>query len=500
MKPCFGYIRVSTERQGDGASLEAQKDAITGFASQNNLQIVQWFEERETASKTGRPIFGQMMAALQRGEAEGLVIHKIDRSARNYKDWSIVDDVLQLGIKVYSAADNLDFDTRGGRLMADIQMALAADYSRNLSQEVKKGIYGRIKNGIYPFRAPLGYLDTGGGKVKAIDPIKAPLVRQVFELYCSGDYSITSLTDEMRRRGLKGFGDRLVVRRNIESILRNPFYCGKMLIRGKLYDGSHEPLVTVLKFRRVAAIKAQRFAKKSTKHEMVFRGLFTCGACSQTLTGERQKAHTYYRCHTPKCGRGAIREDRLEQAVREKLADLEISPEDQAILEADIRGWLVEDGFDEIEKSLRLRTSDAAMRLDRLTDLLVDGAIDKPAYELRKQNLEFEKQQLREELASLERSRAEEKDLKALLELAVDLSFLFDAAPSLKKRELIRNCFVAPNVLDGQLVAQAADWLVSLRQGHAQTEYRKHGTPQGILEGVRAAHSFVDMHVQPHQG
>ncbi|HHG90312.1 MAG TPA: recombinase family protein [Devosia sp.] len=400
MKPCFGYIRVSTERQGDGASLEAQKDAITGFASQNNLQIVEWFEERETASKIGRPIFGQMMKALQRGDAEGLIVHKIDRSARNYRDWSLIDDVLQLGIKVYSAADNLDFGTRSGRLMADIQMALAADYSRNLSLEVKKGIYGRIKNGIYPFRAPIGYLDTGGGNLKAVDPAKAPLVRQVFDLYCTGDYSITSLTEEMRRRGLKGFGGRLVVRRNIETILRNPFYCGKMVIRGKLYAGAHEPLITTAVFRRVASIKEQRFTKKSTKHQMLFRGLFTCGGCGRILTGERQKARIYYRCHTAGCGQGAIREDRLDEAVRQRLSALEITEKDQTVLSKDIQKWLADDGQEELERSLRLRISDAAARMDRLTDLLVDGALDKPAYELRKQNFEFELQQLREELAA----------------------------------------------------------------------------------------------------
>jgi len=491
MKPCFGYIRVSTERQGDGASLEAQKDAITGFASQHNLEIISWYEERETASKTGRPIFGDMMNTLVSGAAEGLVLHKVDRTARNFSDWSRLHEVAQLGIKVYFAADSLDFGTRGGQLLADIQMALAADYSRNLSQEVKKGLYGRIKNGIYPFRAPLGYLDTGGGNVKVIDPIKAPLVRQVFELYCSGDYSITSLTDEMRRRGLKGFGNRPVVRRNIESILRNPFYCGKMLICGKLYDGEHEPLIGVAQFRRITAIKAQRYAKKSTKHAMLFRGLFTCGACDQVLTGENQKAHIYYRCHTPKCGRGAIRQDRLEQAVHEKLASLEIAHDDQIKLETDMRAWLAKDGFDDIEKSLRLRISDAAARLERVTDLLVDGALDKPAFELRKQNLEFEKQQLREELAALERSRAEEKDLKALLALAIDLSSLFDAAPPPKKRELIRDCLVAPRVLDGQLVAEAAPWLIALRKGRKVKE-RNQEAPHAILDGVKVARSMSD--------
>lgn len=459
MKPCFGYIRVSTERQGDGASLEAQKDAITGFASQHNLEIVRWFEERETASKTGRPIFGDMMNTLVSGAAEGLVLHKVDRTARNFSDWSRLHEIAQLGIKVYFAADSLDFGTRGGQLLADIQMALAADYSRNLSQEVKKGLYGRIKKGIYPFRAPLGYLDTGGGHVKAVDPIKAPLVRQVFELYCSGDYSITSLTEEMRRRGLKGYGDALVVRRNIESILRNPFYCGKMLICRKLYQGTHEPLITATQFRKAAAIKTDRTSKKSTRHNMLFRGLIRCGGCRRIVTGERQKGRIYYRCHTSGCGRGAIREDCLERQVSTYMKCLQISAEDKAIISERTRAWLAGTGRVNMEKSVQLRMADASARADRLTDLLVDGAIDKSAYELRKQNLNFEAQQLREELERLQIAKATEDDVEKLLNLATDLADLYQASPPAQKRAMIRNCLVEPKVTDRKFEARPTNWL-----------------------------------------
>ena len=116
MKTCFGYIRVSTARQGDGASLEAQKDAIKAFASQNNLTVIKWFEEQETASKTGRPIFDTMLRSLRNGAADGVIIHKIDRSSRNYSDWARLDEISRLGIKIFFAADSLDFDSRGGRL------------------------------------------------------------------------------------------------------------------------------------------------------------------------------------------------------------------------------------------------------------------------------------------------------------------------------------------------------------------------------------------------
>jgi hypothetical protein len=61
MKQCFGYVRVSTVKQGEGVSLEAQREAIEAFARRENIEIIEWFEEKETAAKCGRPIFNAMV-------------------------------------------------------------------------------------------------------------------------------------------------------------------------------------------------------------------------------------------------------------------------------------------------------------------------------------------------------------------------------------------------------------------------------------------------------
>ncbi|MBK7182148.1 MAG: hypothetical protein IPH89_04045 [Bacteroidetes bacterium] len=82
-------------------------------------------------------------------------------------------------------------------------MALATDYIRNLREEAIKGLYGRLKQGLYPFYAPIGYINTGGGQIKSIDKIRAPLIRKAFELYASGKYNLESLTETMRKLGLR---------------------------------------------------------------------------------------------------------------------------------------------------------------------------------------------------------------------------------------------------------------------------------------------------------
>ncbi|NSY37546.1 recombinase family protein [Leisingera sp. ANG59] len=224
MKTCFGYVRVSTTKQGEGVSLQAQKEAITIYAERNNIQITMWFEEKETAAKSGRPVFNQMLKKLRRGAAQGLVIHKIDRSARNLKDWAIISDLSDAGIDVFFAAESLDFRSRGGRLAADVQAVVAADFIRNLREESIKGMRGRLKQGLYPWGAPLGYIDTGRGNPKALDPERAHFVRETFELYATGGHSFRSLLAEMTRRGLTNRKGRPLTLHGLEAMLGNPFY------------------------------------------------------------------------------------------------------------------------------------------------------------------------------------------------------------------------------------------------------------------------------------
>ena len=149
MSRCLAYVRVSTIKQREqGASLDAQREAIKRYAAKHGLKILRWFEESDTAAKRGRSEFARLLKALRAGEAEGLVVHKIDRSARNLRDWADVADLLDVGIEVHFAAESIDLNSRGGRLSADIQAVVAADYIRNLRDETLKGIDERFRQGL----------------------------------------------------------------------------------------------------------------------------------------------------------------------------------------------------------------------------------------------------------------------------------------------------------------------------------------------------------------
>ncbi|NDR57648.1 recombinase family protein [Aliiruegeria sabulilitoris] len=462
MKPCFGYIRVSSQKQGEGVSLEAQKDAITEFASRENLEIIRWFEEKETAAKTGRRVFNDMIRELKRGRAAGLIIHRIDRSARNFLDWGRIGELSDKGIDVYFATESLDFRSRGGRLVADIQMAVAADYCRNLSIEARKGINGRLKQGLYPFYAPLGYENQGGGKLKTTDPLRAPLIKQLFNLYLTGDHSIRSLHAEMVKRGLTTRGGKPVSRRTIENILQNRFYCGLTQNgrTGEVFQGKHKPLISVADFARIKAIKEGRYTKKKTKHDHLLRKLFRCGGSGTLLTPERQKGHVYYRCHTAGCVKQTAREELLDAAVFQGLGQLQFTDEDVETMRAKYETWDMPARLEEERQNLKLRLADAKDRLDRLTDFLLDGTLDREAYARRRETLQIEIAGLNEDLRNLKERDVSAEDIEKFFELMKSLAALYASAKPPAKRGIIENCFSNRTWTGSQVELEPSDRLV----------------------------------------
>ncbi len=444
MKSCFGYIRVSTQKQGEGVSLEAQKEAITVFASRNDLTISKWFEEKETAAKSGRPVFTNMLKQLKQGKAQGVIIHKIDRSARNLRDWAMFSELPDAGVSVYVATESLDFNSRGGRLTADIQAVIAADYIRNLREECVKGMNGRLKQGLYPWSAPPGYLNQGGGKPKIPCPKTAPLIKLAFELYATRQHSYNSLIDELHRRGLRNTRGGKLTLCGLGNILQNPFYIGLIRIKtsGQTYQGMHKAIVPVTTWKRVQAIRSQRCGPKVTRHNHLFQGLFRCGLCGRPMVPEHQKGHTYYRCKRQGCRTKTIREDTLEQAVTSELETLTLAARaKQAIVAADGDAELEQ--LAQQRRAINLQMNDTNRRLERLDNFLLDDVLDPGTYKVKKQSLQLELAELKASLQKLPTLDKIQSNTTKLAELRKSLVFLYKIANRAEKRMIIEN--VWPN-------------------------------------------------------
>jgi site-specific DNA recombinase len=447
----FAYARVSTPRQGErGVSLQEQKYSIDRYAAIHGLEIARWFEERESASKTGRPVFNAMLRLLRLGKAQGVIIHKIDRTARNIEDWVVVGKLSDSGVQVHFATENVDMKTTAGRLSADIQAAVAAHYSRNLRDEVKKGLYGRLRQGFYPFRAPIGYLDKGSAKAKVADPVRAPFIRQAFQLYGSGRFSLPDLAQELFCGGLRNLGGGPVTVNGLATILRNPFYVGLIRIgkTGQTFNGNHESIITTSAFEKVRAVLAGKRPDRSKSQLFTYSRIACCGTCNYSLIAERQKGHVYYRCHNrpfknpPTCPPTAIREEHLDEAILSRVAEIDLSDSELELARVKLDEWRKE-----CEKNraahidgLRLQLDQTQRRLGKLTDSLIDGTIEKDLFSQKQRDLLLEQTRIKEKLAETERGSFRVTQIvEKTVELAKSPSMLYKGGSPEKRRELLKS-------------------------------------------------------------
>ncbi len=501
----IGYIRVSTTRQGQGVSLPVQKDAILRYAERNQYPVGLWLEEMETAAKRGRPIFNQAMNLLRQGKYQGIILHKLDRGARNLKDWAEIGELSDQGVEVHFVSESLDLQSRGGRLSADIQAVVSADYIRNLREETRKGFYGRLKQGLYPLQAPIGYLDNGKGKVKTIDPVKGPLVRKAFELYATARHNLATLGEELYRLGLRNHNGGRVEKTSLSLLLNNPFYIGIMRIRrtNENFVGIHEPLIGKMLFDRVRKVLTGKVNVRTQRHAFLFRRMLSCATCRYSLIGERQKGHVYYRCHSKQCPPTAIREEVMGNKVGQLLHTLQFSDKEKEYFRARIsklrETWASQQ--EDEKRSMTLRLDQVKDRLNRLTDAYLDQALDKTMFEERKKGLLLDQKTIEENLANLSRDDQRGPNrLEKFLELAGNASLSHELALPDEKREMVtiltsnrcvagKNVDVKPSLPFQEIATRFENATCSLERAIPRTWDRL----LGILTKLNAAGQLPDL-------
>ena len=138
-----------------------------------------------------------------------LISHKLDRLARNRADDVEINRAFEdAGVRLVSTSENID-QTPGGMLLHGIMSSIAEFYSRNLANEVIKGMGEKARNGGTLGKAPLGYMnvrarDENGREVRtiALDEERAPLIRLAFTEYATGNWTVRQLADHLNTLGL----------------------------------------------------------------------------------------------------------------------------------------------------------------------------------------------------------------------------------------------------------------------------------------------------------
>ena len=271
------YLRVSTCEQvekgegEEGFSIPAQREACVRHVGAQGWELVDEYVDRgESARSADRPALQQMLQRIaEQSDVDAVVVHKVDRLARNLEDHVAIRALFRRrNVALVSVSENLE-ETASGRLVEGIHALMAEFYSANLANEIKKGMGEKAKQGGYPHRAPLGYLNVrevvGGRQVARIvpDPERAALVSEVFELYVTGEWTIERLAAEMAHRGLVNRGRADYPQKPlgvsaVASLLANPAYTGVVEWNGVRYPGTHEPLVSPATFQRVQELLQAR--------------------------------------------------------------------------------------------------------------------------------------------------------------------------------------------------------------------------------------------------
>lgn len=369
------YVRVSSTGQlgrdgdEDGYSIPAQVKACEQEARSLDAQVVKAYVERaESAKSDDRPVLQQMMRELPSLGVRYLIVHKVDRLARNRLDDAVLyQKLVGMGIKLVSVSENID-ETPAGRLMHGMLASFSEYYSLNLASEIKKGLRQKHENGGTPFRPPLGYLSKreliGGRDIRSviIDPERAPLIKLAFTLYATGTWSLHALAEHLEEQGLRyrataRYPERPVAHNRVHDILRNEYYRGIVAWDGRRFPGRHEPLVDADTFDRVQILlKGARIGgDRAQIHEHYLRGTVVCDRCQGRLLFGRHRGRSgayyeYFSCTNraarrrrgTRCASGHYSVAVVEREVENLYAKLAIDPETQAAIRQELHDGLEE--------------------------------------------------------------------------------------------------------------------------------------------------------------
>lgn len=224
MKRAAAYTRFSSDMQSQD-STEAQLDEIKRYCNSNNIDIVKIYSDEAITGKTdNRPAFQEMIQDAKKGYFDVVVVHKVDRFARDRYDSAIHKAQLKrLGIGIQYAGQAIS-DNAEGRLMEGILESFAQYYSENLANETMKGLKLKARraefNGGIP---PLGY-DIKNKKY-IINEYEANIVKIIFDLYSSGK-SYGEIINILNKKGFKSKSQNPFTKNSLHSIITNEKYIG----------------------------------------------------------------------------------------------------------------------------------------------------------------------------------------------------------------------------------------------------------------------------------
>lgn len=320
-KKCVIYIRVSSERQVQGYSLEGQKRYLKEWAEFEGMTVSEIYVEPGKSGKsiTGREVFQKMLNDISTGQVEVdyVVVFKLSRFGRNAKDiLNSLTYIKRYGVNLICKEDGLDSSTSMGKMMITILGAVAEMERENILAQTMLGREEKAKQGGWNGGfAPYGY-ELIDGKLH-IKEDEAPIVELIFDKFVNGGMGYSTIAGYLNRQGIpkppsrnshgRKFVDWSV--HHIKRMLDNPVYTGRIAFgRTKMerIDGTeneyrrvksddyilsdevvHEPIISDELFeaarrkRQEATTTGNPKIGRGTKH--LLSGILKCPMCGSSM-------------------------------------------------------------------------------------------------------------------------------------------------------------------------------------------------------------------------
>lgn len=329
--------RVSTEEQmTEGQSIPAQLGRARDYAQRKDFIVISEYQFDESSTKDRRAKFEKVIEEIRKSkEPIALIVETVDRLQRSFRESVFLDDLRREGkLELHFIREGLIIhkESNSSEIQRwDLAVFVAKSFVLQISDNVKRTFEKKIKAGEIINEAPIGYLNikdelTDRGEV-IIDKIRSSFVIRIFKLYSTGNYSMKGLAKLMKEEGLSTKRGGKIGTRQIELILKNPFYYGFQSYKGEIYPHKYEPIINYELFLMCQRVKEgyKKVHRKNTSKPYVFKGLMTCSRCGCRITPESHKGkHIYYHCtdHKEICSKVFVKEEDILKPIEQVLAKL----------------------------------------------------------------------------------------------------------------------------------------------------------------------------------
>lgn len=420
-KRAVAYARFSSTNQRE-ESIDAQLRAIREYCEREGIELIEeFYDEAQTGKNDDREQFQSMIKKVLKGhiDVDYVLVHKFNRFARNKYDSALHKKKLKdIGVKVISVTQKID-DTPEGEMLEGFLEVIDQYYSANLAVEVRKGLRENALKGMHAGGQVLfGYsLDKDG---YYIPNENAPIVRRIFEEYCEG-VPKTEICERLNNEGYRNQRGKLFNTRTLYDLLRNEKYIGnyvytidqKETIR---LDGiiKNPPIDRKLweQVQELCRTSSERGRRRTQKRFYYLTGKAVCECCGAKISGAGSKRsrngdlNYYYKCvgkvkHKNGCTNPSVNKDWIEPRVLKIVTNAVMNEENVKHIAKVAYDKLIEmrDTPVVTTKQLQKELSDILKKQERLTDLYLDGEMDKAMLDEKNGKLNRRKYQVEDELS-----------------------------------------------------------------------------------------------------